>query len=178
MAKRAAKKSAPRKSTRDQAKGTPRKKTADKENVLTLLKADHEAVSKLFATFERRKDSMSADQKKELAAKICTELTVHATAEEEIFYPAVANGVEDAGELVPEAKVEHESLKSLVSQIESADPDDELFDAKVKVLGEYVKHHVKEEEGPIFRAVRRAGLNLQELGRKISERKQRLSGNA
>jgi iron-sulfur cluster repair protein YtfE (RIC family) len=111
----------------------------------------------------------------ELARQICMELTVHAQIEEEIFYPAAREALGDEGEdLLNEAKVEHESLKELIAKIEGSGSDDELFDANVKVLGEYVKHHVKEEQNEIFPKCRKSDMDLKALGEELAERKKQL----
>lgn len=137
-----------------------------------ILRADHDAVSDLFDEFEAAK---SKDKKQALALKICNELTIHARIEEEIFYPAVKQALgEDATDLLSEALVEHQSLKVLIGDIEDSAEDDELFDARVKVLGEYVKHHVKEEEGELFPQARDSDLDMAELGSQLTQRKQEL----
>lgn len=135
-----------------------------------LLRADHKLVNDLFEKFE---SARSADKKQALAIEICQELTVHAQIEEEIFYPAVEKVLKDKS-LVPEAKVEHETLKYLIAQIQSEQPESELYDAKVKVLAEYVKHHVKEEQNEIFPKVKESKLDLIELGTQLAERKEEL----
>ena len=135
-----------------------------------LLRADHKLVNELFEQFE---SSRSASKKQELAAEICMELTIHSQIEEEIFYPAVQQALKDKT-LVPEAKVEHETLKYLIAQIQKESPDSELWGAKVKVLSEYVKHHVKEEQTEIFPKVKASRLDLTELGAKLAERKEEL----
>src|SRR5580765_2657982 len=126
------------------------------KNAITQLKADHAKVSGLFAEYEKAR---STAKKKALVADICTELSVHAQVEEEIFYPAVKAALKDH-ELVPEATVEHASLKDLIAQIEAVEPDGEMYDAKVKVLSEYVKHHVKEEQNEMFPKVKASSLDL------------------
>ena len=133
-----------------------------------LLRADHKLVSDLFEQFE---SSRSSSKKQSLALEICQELTIHAQIEEEVFYPAVQAALKDKT-LVPEAKVEHETLKFLIAQIESESPDSELWEAKVKVLSEYVKHHVKEEQNELFPKVKASKLDLIELGEKLAERKE------
>jgi hemerythrin superfamily protein len=108
-----------------------------------------------------------------LAEQICAMLTAHATIEEEIFYPAARDaGVE--GDLLDEAEVEHASAKDLIGQIRSMSSDDDLYDAKVRVLGEYIDHHVDEEEGEIFSRCREAKMDLAGLGESIAERKSEL----
>ena len=136
----------------------------------TLLRADHKHVSELFEEYEFAR---SATKKRELVAEICTELTIHAQVEEEIFYPAVKAALKDH-ELIPEAMVEHATLKDLIAKVKGKEPDGELFDAKVKVMSEYVKHHVKEEQGEIFRKAKETKLDMMELGAEIAQRKQEL----
>lgn len=139
-------------------------------DAIALLRADHQEVSGLFAQFEK---SRTSKRKGELAAKICTALTVHAQIEEEIFYPAFAAATKDKS-LVPEATVEHQTMKDLITQIEASSPDAPLYDAKVTVLGEYVKHHVKEEQNEIFPKARKSKLDLKGLGAQLRDRKAEL----
>jgi hemerythrin superfamily protein len=144
------------------------------QDAVKLLKADHDEVAALFAQYEKQKKK-DGGQKAELINKICAALTVHAQIEEEIFYPAARDAlVEDGDDLLDEAEVEHSSIKSLVEQLESMLPNDELCDAKVKVLSEYVKHHVKEEEGELFPKVKKTDLDLNALGTELAERKAEL----
>lgn len=135
-----------------------------------LLRADHKLVNDLFEQFE---SARSPAKKQALAQEICTELAIHAQIEEEIFYPAIEKVLKDKT-LVPEAKVEHETLKNLIAQIENESPGTELYDAKVKVLSEYVKHHVKEEQNEIFPKVKESKLDLIELGGQLAARKEDL----
>ncbi|HZT21191.1 MAG TPA: hemerythrin domain-containing protein [Dongiaceae bacterium] len=144
-------------------------------DAIALLKSDHREVAEMVEQYESGKERRRAPAKQSLAEKICKALTVHAAIEEEIFYPAVAAEVEDAEDLVEEARVEHESVKHLISQIEDSKPDEAQYDAKVKVLGEYVKHHVKEEEGSIFPKLRKSGMDLKELGERLAQRKEELA---
>jgi hemerythrin superfamily protein len=163
-------------SKQSKSKSTRSTKSQDatKQDAIKLLKSDHDEVEELFAQYEKQKNK-NGGTKGDLIEKICTALTVHAQIEEEIFYPTVREALEDEGEeLLDEAEVEHQSLKSLVEQLETMSPDDELFDAKVKVLSEYVKHHVKEEEGELFPKVKKSDLDLNELGAELSERKNEL----
>jgi hemerythrin superfamily protein len=146
------------------------KTTATAQDATVLLKADHKAVSALFDEYEATKSSA---KKKQIVAKICMELSVHAQVEEEIFYPAVKKALKDK-ELVPEATVEHATLKDLIAQVNGVEPEGEMFDAKIRVLCEYVTHHVKEEEGEMFPKVRKADLDLVKLGGEIAERKAEL----
>jgi hemerythrin superfamily protein len=144
-------------------------------DAIDLLKKDHETVEDLFDQFEDAKESQNDDEMAALVASICSALTVHAQIEEELFYPAIRK-LPEAGEMVDEAAVEHQSIKDLVTQLESMRPGDDLFDAKVKVLSEYVKHHVKEEEGEIFPEAKDSDIDLEALGRKLAQRKSELSG--
>lgn len=145
---------------------TPKTATNAKD-AIALLRADHEAVSGLFADYEQ---TDSSKKKKDIVAKICTELSVHAQIEEEIFYPAVKAALKDKI-LVPEATVEHGSIKDLIAQVEGVEPDGEDYDAKVKVLSEYVKHHVKEEQNEMFPKVKATSIDLVELGARMAARK-------
>jgi len=140
------------------------------KDAIALLKQDHANVKAMFKEFEELGDRAFASKKK-LADKICLELTKHATAEEEIFYPAMRAASKEAEDLVDEATVEHSSAKDLIAQLGEMDPHDDLFDAKVKVLGEYINHHVKEEEGEMFPLAKKAGLDLQALASEIEARK-------
>lgn len=143
-------------------------------NALELLRQDHAEVAKMFKEFEAGKEDMDEDEKEALATKICDALTVHATIEEEIFYPAVRPEIDD-DELMDEAEVEHGSLKELIGKIQEEGPGAELFDAYVKVLGEYVTHHVKEEEGEMFKEVEDSEVDLEELGSQMQARKLELT---
>ena len=150
-------------------KGSPVPKDA-----IALLKADHEAVSQLFAEYEKTR---SVPNKKALVAEICTALSVHAQIEEEIFYPAVKAALKDKL-LVPEATVEHAGVNELIAQLEGVEPDGEMYDAKVKVLSEYVKHHVKEEQSEMFAKVKGSSLDMVELGERMAARKAALMAQA
>ena len=113
-------------------------------------------MKKLFKQYEKLADAEAdGEERQALAEQICAMLTVHATVEEEIFYPAAREAEVDS-DLLDEAEVEHASAKDLIAQIQEMAPDDELYDAKVKVLGEYIDHHVQEEEGEMFPKCRRA----------------------
>ena len=151
---------------------TARKTTDSPSEAITQLTEDHARVKKLFKQYEKlaKEEADSADRK-ELAAQICAELTAHATAEEELFYPAARAAIDET-ELVDEADVEHATAKELIAQLEASSPeDDDHFDAKVKVLGEYINHHVEEEEGELFPKVKRAKVDTAALGEAIAARK-------
>lgn len=146
-----------------------------RQSAVTLLTADHKEVRKLFREFERlHKNDASPEEKRELVQEICTALTVHAQIEEEIFYPAAREALEDEQDMLDEATVEHASAKDLIAQLQSGDPEDELYDAKVKVLSEYVNHHVEEEEGEMFPQIKEADLDLMEIGERLARRKEEL----
>ena len=140
-------------------------------NAIDLLKADHRKVEGLFEEFESAKGRA---RKKALATKICTELMIHATIEEEIFYPACRGEVED--DKMDEAYVEHDGAKVMIAEIVASEPEQEFYDAKVKVLSEEIKHHVKEEEQPggMFAQARKGDVDLKELGAAMSARKKEL----
>jgi iron-sulfur cluster repair protein YtfE (RIC family) len=140
------------------------------KDAIALLKADHEAVSQLFAEYEKTR---SVANKKALVAELCTALGVHMQIEEEIFYPAVKTALQDKL-LVPEGTVEHVGVKDLIAQLEGAEPDGEMYDAKVKVLSEYVKHHVKEEHTEMFPKAKASSLDLADLGARMAARKDEL----
>ncbi len=144
--------------------------TAKPKEAIALLRADHKHVSELFDEYEKTR---SNSKKKLLVAEICTELSVHAQIEEEIFYPAVKQALKDK-ELIPEATVEHATLKDLIAQVEGIEPDGEMFDAKIKVMSEYVKHHVKEEQNEIFPKAKETNLDMIALGSQLAERKSEL----
>ena len=153
------------------ARSSPKPKTTE---ATAMLRADHQLVSKLFEEYE---GTHSTGKKAQIVSRICTELSVHAQVEEEIFYPAVKAALNDK-ELVPEATVEHATLKDLIAQVEGIEPDGEMFDAKVKVLSEYVKHHVKEEQNQIFPKAKASKLDLVELGAQMAKCKEEILAEA
>jgi hemerythrin superfamily protein len=147
-----------------------------KTDAISLLKADHRQVEDWFEQFEKaRLDS----RKTELAAKICLALQVHTQIEEEIFYPAFIEATEEE-DLHHEAIVEHAGAKDLIEQIEASGPEDDFFDAKVKVLSEMIKHHVKEEEQPggMFAKAKQSDMDLKALGEQMAARKSELMSEA
>lgn len=142
------------------------------ETALDILKADHKKVSGIFEQYEKAGDD--DERKQELVGMACAELTMHAQVEEELFYSALRDALEDE-DLIDEAEVEHGSIKDLVSALQSSGPEDRLYDANVKVLSEYVKHHVQEEEKEIFPKARKAkDLDLVAMGEEIRLRKGQL----
>jgi hypothetical protein len=145
---------------------------ANGKDAVSLLTADHRKVEGLFEQFEK---ASGADRKRRLAQEICTELTIHTIVEEEIFYPACKGEIED--DTVFEAFVEHDGTKMLIAEIEAGSPDDQFYDAKVTVLSEEIKHHVREEEKRgegMFAQAKKAGLDLDALGARLMERKKQL----
>jgi hemerythrin superfamily protein len=138
-------------------------------DAIELLMQDHKNVKALFEQYEALSDRSRASKKK-VATQICLELTKHATAEEEIFYPAVREATGD-NDLIDEATVEHAAAKDMIAQILAMHPDEDLYDAKVKVLSEQIEHHVEEEEGEMFPKARKAKLDLASLGAAIEARK-------
>jgi len=146
--------------------------TESKPDATHLLMEDHREVEALFEKFEKA----SGDGRKEkLARQICTELKVHSMIEEEIFYPALRGKISDDD--LDEAYVEHDGAKLLINEIEAGGPDDEFYDAKVKVLQEQIEHHVEEEEksrGNLFQQARAAGVDLEALGEQMAARKAEL----
>jgi hemerythrin-like domain-containing protein len=144
------------------------------QDAVSLLAADHAEVKQMFETYRQLVDEGAPDEQRgELAGQICSMLTVHAEVEEDIFYPAMRENLDDEL-LLDQAEVEHESAKELIEQIESMEPGDALYDARVLVLGEYIDHHVQEEENEIFPKAEKSGLDLDELGDEIAERKREL----
>ena len=149
-------------------------KADQNEDAIALLTADHAKVKKLFKEFaDLKEEDGSAEDKSALVTQICNELKIHAEIEEEIFYPAVRKAIDDA-DLMDEALVEHAGAKELIAQLEDMSPDDELYDAKVTVLGEQIQHHVKEEEGEMFPKARKAKVDGEALGVKMTKRKAEL----
>ena len=146
---------------------------SDTTDAIALLKSDHRKVEDLFAKFE---SARSGEKKKALAEQICLELSVHAKIEEDIFYPACKGNIDD--ELWHESYVEHDGAKVMIAEIENGGPGDEFFDAKVKVLSEMIKHHVKDEEKRaegVFAQAREAGLDTAALGAQMAREKKDLT---
>lgn len=153
--------------------------TRGEKDACDLLDADHRAVKRMFKDYEELTKSRGrsvAQKKLDLARQICHELTVHTQIEEEIFYPAVRAAIKDT-DIVAEAEVEHQSAKDLIAQIEAMDEADEMFDAKVTVLGEYIDHHIREERNEMFPKARSARkLDLLAIRDELMERKEELMG--
>ncbi|HEV8331231.1 MAG TPA: hemerythrin domain-containing protein [Steroidobacteraceae bacterium] len=152
------------------ARSTQTRSSDSPRDAIALLKQDHRTVSALFDEFEKADD----EEQSAIAQRVCQLLTVHATIEEELLYPAAKQVFEDDEEnedLVNEAEVEHGSAKELIAKIEEMSSDDEHFKATVTVLGEYIKHHVKEEENELFPQLKKTDLDLKELGGRLADRK-------
>jgi hypothetical protein len=145
-------------------------------DAIALLKADHRKVEQLFASFEEAK---GASRKEKLAREICTELKIHTLLEEEIFYPAFRGKIDD--DLLDEAYVEHDGAKVLINDIEAGGPDEQYYDAKVKVLSEEIEHHVGEEEKPaegMFAQCRKTDVDLVAMRDQMLARKEELMAQA
>jgi hemerythrin-like domain-containing protein len=152
-----------------------KKSSQQKPLALELLWNDHRTVEALFEQYDAEKEDED-DAREQTAERICSELTVHAQVEEELFYPWLRENLDEEDmELLEEAHVEHSTLKDLIAQIQSDDGTDAECDAKVKVLGEYVKHHVKEEENEIFEKIADKAEELDELGQEMYARKAELA---
>ena len=161
---------AERKSSRSQTAN--RKKEQQQVNAFDLLEHDHREVEEWFDEFDELKDS-EEDRKSELTEKICLALKVHAQIEEEIFYPRAREATKN-DDLIDEAIVEHATVKNLIGEIEDMEVGEELFDAKVRVLGEMVKRHIREEEEELFPELQSAKMDLGEVGKELAERKEEL----
>jgi hemerythrin-like domain-containing protein len=141
---------------------------------LDMLKEDHDKVKKAFKEFEKL-DREDAETMQQLVQTVCEELKVHAALEEEIFYPAVREAIDDE-DIMNEAQVEHETAKMLIEQLENMGPEDPNYQATFTVLGEYVKHHIKEEEDEMFAEAKKTDLDFEDLGARMRERKTELMG--
>jgi hemerythrin superfamily protein len=148
---------------------------AGKTDAIALLKQDHREVEEWFAQFEK---SRSESKKRDLAQKICMALTAHTMIEEEIFYPAFLEATDET-DIHHEAEIEHDGAKKLIAQIQSSDPTDDYFDARVTVLSEMIKHHVKEEEkrDGMFAKAKQADMDMKALGEELQSRKKELMGD-
>lgn len=150
-----------RQSTREQARPA---------DAIKLLKQDHKQVNDLFKEFEKTDQD---GRKQEIADMVCKALTVHAQIEEEIFYPAAYAALDD-DDMLDEAEIEHASAKALIAQIQASKAGEPLFDARMTVLGEYIRHHVAEEEGEMFSECRSSKMDLKALGAQMATRKAEL----
>lgn len=172
MAKARKRKNTARARAGSSSKRSSRGSSPRAQDAIGLLKADHRQVEQWFGEFE---SARSDSRKQTLATNICKALKVHTQIEEEIFYPAFLEATEEE-DIHHEAEVEHAGAKNLIAQIEASDPGDEYFDAKVTVLSEMIKHHVKEEEKSdgMFAKARQNGMDLKGLGEQLATRKAQL----
>ena len=152
----------------------PKSRTKTTMDAIDMLKQDHDKVEKAFKDFEKM-DRQDAEACRRLIETVCDELKVHTSLEEEVFYPAVREAIEDE-DLMNEAAVEHETAKMLIDQLENMGTDDPNYYATFTVLGEYVRHHIKEEQGEMFPAAKKAKLDLVALGERMRTRKEELAG--
>jgi precorrin-2 methylase len=151
-------------------------KTNESIDAIELLTQQHREVKEMFDRFENMTDRAKVSKKK-LADEICNALIMHTTIEEEIYYPATREASEETEDMVDEAVVEHASAKDLIAQIMEMDPGDDLYDAKVKVLGEMVEHHVQEEEEEMFPKTRELKLDLKALGQEMKARQMEIEAS-
>ena len=149
-------------------------KTKAKGAALEMLKEDHDKVKKAFKEFEKL-DREDTETMLQLVQATCEDLKLHTALEEEIFYPAVREAIDDE-DIMNEAQVEHDTAKMLIEQLENMGADDPNFHATFTVLGEYVRHHVKEEEDEMFPQAKKTDLDMEELGARMRERKAELMG--
>lgn len=170
-AKTRATRNAERKSTRSQAESRKKESSGATQNAFELLEHDHREVEEWLDEFDELEDD--EDRKGELAKEICLALTVHAQIEEEIFYPAARDATGD-DDLIDEAVVEHAAVKHMIAEIEKIKPGEELYDAKLRVLGEMVKRHIREEEEELFPELQSAKMDLDAVGKELAERKEEL----
>ena len=154
-----------------------RRRSTKQPDAIEMLIADHKRVDKLFKAFEKV-DHQDADATREIVELACAELKVHTSLEEEIFYPAVREELNDEEELMNEAEIEHGSAKELIARLEGLPAGDAYYAATFTVLAEYVKHHVEEEQNEMFPKVKKSGLDLDALAATMRERKAVLMGSA
>jgi len=149
----------------------PKTRSKDTE-AIEMLKEDHAKVKKAFKEFEKM-DRSDTETCRQLVQTVCEDLKVHTTLEEEIFYPALREAMEDE-DILNEAAVEHETAKMLIDQLENMEPDDPNYYATFTVLGEYVMHHVKEEEGEMFPEAKKTDIDFESLAQRMQDRKAEL----
>src|ERR1051325_5000246 len=146
----------------------PKDKTT---NAIAMLKEDHDNVKELFERFEKTNASAT---KAKIVSEALTALKVHATVEEELFYPAVRQKIEDEEGLMEEADEEHHVAKVLIAELEKMTGDEDHWDAKFKVLAESVRHHITEEEGKMFKEAKNTDIDFNILGTQMAHLKQKL----
>ncbi len=171
QAKTKASRAAARASSRSQPSNREKGAQTAVANAFDLLEQDHREVEEWFDEYDELQQD--DDRKAELAEKICLALKVHARIEEEIFYPQARAATKD-NDLIDEAVVEHATVKSLITEIEAMEVGEELYDAKIRVLGEMVKQHIREEEEELFPEVQSAKIDIDAVGKELAERKRKL----
>jgi hemerythrin-like domain-containing protein len=171
-AKTKANRTAERKSSRSQTAGRNKERQQAALSAVDVLEQDHREVEEWFDEYDELKDS-EEDRKADLAEKICLALKVHAQIEEEIFYPQAREASQD-NDLIDEAVVEHSTVKNLIGEIEEMEVGEELYDAKIRVLGEMVKQHIKEEEEELFPELQSTKMDLNAVGKELAARKEEL----
>jgi hemerythrin superfamily protein len=171
-AKTKANRTAERKSSRSQTAGRNKERQQAALSAVDVLEQDHREVEEWFDEYDELKDS-EEDRKADLAEKICLALKVHAQIEEEIFYPQAREASQDT-DLIDEAVVEHSTVKNLIGEIEEMEVGEELYDAKIRVLGEMVKQHIKEEEEELFPELQSTKMDLNAVGKELAARKEEL----
>jgi hemerythrin superfamily protein len=159
---------------RERKAAVPRSRTKTTVDAIDMLKQDHDKVERAFKDFEKL-DRQDTEACRQLVQTVCEDLKVHTTLEEEVFYPAVREAIDDE-DLMNEAAVEHETAQMLIDQLDNMGADDPNYYATFTVLGEYVKHHIKEEQGEMFPAAKKAKVDLASLGERMRARKQELAG--
>jgi hemerythrin superfamily protein len=152
----------------------PTSRTKTTVDAIDMLKHDHDRVEKALKEFEKM-DRHDAAACRRLIQTVCDELKIHTALEEEVFYPAVRDAIEDE-DLMNEAAVEHETASMLIDQLENMGADDPNYFATFTVLGEYVRHHIKEEQGEMFPAAKKARIDLAGLGERMRARREELAG--
>lgn len=150
-------------------------RSAVEQEAVSMLMEDHKKVQELFRDFQKAHEQDDSETCQQIATLTCAELEVHATLEEEIFYPAAREALGDDEDLIDEAEVEHQSVKGLIANLRAMNAGDQKFAATFTVLAEYVKHHVTEEEGEIFPKVKKAKLDVHALGQDMASRKTQLA---
>lgn len=172
MPRNASSKASSKTSSKTSSKAAHRASKASTYDALHILSDDHKNILEMFDEFKQMKDERDTDDdaKQELVESACTELTIHAQVEEEVFYPAARDALDNM-DLLDEAEVEHASARQLISELSAMQPGDDLYDAKFTVLGEYVRHHIQEEEKKLFPKLKKADIDLEELGEEIGQRK-------
>ena len=145
------------------------------KDALQLLMAEHREVKAMFDLYQKLAEAAGhGDERMLLASQICVALTIHVQLEEEIVYPAAREVLTHDEDIVDEAYVEHAGAKTLIAQIKTMTSDQPLYDAKVKVLGEYIAHHVREEESEFFPKLRKTALDLEAMGEQLAARKKQM----